>query len=87
MGIVSGYASALVLSLYLNSDIIVKLYAAPKFIWGAVPVLLFWISWMWMQAHRGKMHDDPLVFAVKDHTSLAAGLAFVVILVAGAVGF
>lgn len=86
MGIVSGYASALVLSLYLNSDAVIKLYAEPQFIWGAVPVLLFWISWMWMQAHRGKMHDDPLVFAVKDRTSLAAGLVFVAILAIGTTG-
>lgn len=86
MGIASGYASALVLSLYLNSDAVIKMYAAPKFIWGAVPVLLFWISWMWMQAHRGKMHDDPLVFAVKDRASLAAGLVFAGVIFVGATG-
>jgi 4-hydroxybenzoate polyprenyltransferase len=65
---------------------VVKLYRSPVWIWGAIPVVLFWISWMWMQAHRGKMHDDPLVFAVKDRASLAAGALFVVILVVGAVG-
>lgn len=86
MGIVAGYSSVLVLALYLNSDAVLKLYAAPELIWGAVPVMLFWVSWMWMQAHRGKMHDDPLVFAVKDHVSLGAGTAFAAILAAGAMG-
>lgn len=86
MGIVAGYSSVLVLALYLNSDAVLKLYAAPEFVWGAVPVMLFWVSWMWMQAHRGKMHDDPLVFAVKDRASLSAGTAFAAILVAGTVG-
>jgi hypothetical protein len=33
--------------------------------------MLFWVSWMWMKAHRGEMHDDPIVFAIKDKTSLA----------------
>jgi hypothetical protein len=49
--------------------------------------MLFWISWMWMQAHRGKMHDDPLVFAVKDKSSLLAGIAFAVVLGIGSIGW
>jgi 4-hydroxybenzoate polyprenyltransferase len=87
MGIVSGYASVLVLALYLNSDAVLRLYRAPQIIWGAVPVMLFWVSWMWLQAQRGQMHDDPLVFAVKDRASLAAGVIFVAIIAAGAVGW
>ena len=86
MGIVAGYSSVLVLALYLNSDTVQKLYAAPELIWGAVPVMLFWISWMWMQAHRGQMHDDPLVFALKDRASLSAGAVFAAIMLAGTVG-
>jgi 4-hydroxybenzoate polyprenyltransferase/phosphoserine phosphatase len=86
LGVTSGYAAAVVLAMYLNSDAVVELYRVPEMVWGAVPVLLFWISWMWMQAHRGEMHDDPLVFAVKDPTSLVAGLAFAAVLVLGAVG-
>lgn len=83
MGITSGYAAVLVLAMYLNSAAVVQLYRSPEVIWGTVPVMLFWISWMWMQAHRGLMHDDPLVFAVKDRASLAAGLVFALILYAG----
>lgn len=87
LGITSGYASVLVLALYLNSEAVLKLYQAPEFVWGAVPVMLFWISWMWMQAHRGEMHDDPLVFAVKDKASLLAGVAFAAVLGIGTVGW
>ena len=86
MGITSGYSSVLVLALYLNSDAVIKLYKTPQLIWGAVPIMLFWISWMWMQAHRGNMHDDPLVFAVKDKASLFAGVLFVGILAIGTIG-
>jgi hypothetical protein len=43
-------------------------------------LLLYWISRVWLGAHRGKLHDDPVVFAFKDHLSrlvlvLAAGIA------------
>lgn len=86
MGIAAGYASVLVLALYLNSDAVTKLYASPEMVWAAVPVMIFWVSWMWMQAHRGNMHDDPLVFAVKDRASLVAGLLFAGVLAAGTAG-
>jgi len=87
LGVTAGYGAVLVLALYLNSDAILRLYRTPELMWAAVPVLLFWISWMWMQAHRGQMHDDPLVFAVKDKASLAAGVAFAVVLALGAIGW
>jgi 4-hydroxybenzoate polyprenyltransferase len=83
MGITAGYGAVLVLALYLNSSEVVRLYAAPEFIWGAVPVMLFWVSWIWLQAHRGHMHDDPVVFALKDRASLAAGAVFFFVLALG----
>jgi len=87
MGITSGYSAVVVLALYLNSNAVVQLYRAPKIVWGAVPVILFWISWMWMQAHRGEMHDDPLLFALKDKASLLAGVLFAAVLAIGALGW
>ena len=87
MGITSGYSAVVVLALYLNSNAVVQLYRAPKIVWGAVPVILFWISWMWMQAHRGEMYDDPLLFALKDKASLLAGVAFAAVLAIGALGW
>lgn len=86
LGVTAGYGAVLVLALYLNSDAVLRLYRTPEVMWGAVPVLLFWISWMWIQAHRGRMHDDPLVFAVRDKASLAAGAAFAAVLAVGMIG-
>lgn len=87
LGITSGYTAVLVLALYLNSDAVVLLYRTPELVWGAVPVMLFWVSWIWMRAHRGEMHDDPLIFAVKDKASLLAGAAFAAVLAIGTVGW
>lgn len=83
LGVVAGYSAALVLALYLNSSDVLRLYAAPAWIWGCVPVMLFWVSWVWLQAHRGQMHDDPLVFAFKDKASLLAGAVFALFLILG----
>lgn len=78
LGVASGYASALVLALYLNSENVVRLYRTPEIIWAAIPLILLWLSWMWLKAHRGLMHDDPIVFAIKDKVSLMIGALFVI---------
>ena len=77
LGITSGYAATLVLALYLNSDNVLKLYKTPEIIWGAVPLMLLWLSWMWLKTHRGLMHDDPIVFAIKDKVSILIGILFI----------
>ena len=86
-GMASGYAAVLVLALYLNSEAVLQLYRTPELVWGAVLAVLFWINWMWMQAHRGLMHDDPLVFAVKYKASLAAGVVVAASMGVGALGW
>jgi 4-hydroxybenzoate polyprenyltransferase/phosphoserine phosphatase len=76
-GVASGFASALVLALYLNSDAVLRLYSYPERLWFALPPLLFWICWVWLRAARGQMHDDPVIFAVRDRASLLAGAVFI----------
>ena len=75
-GAASAYMSVLVLALYIQDQNTTVLYRHPHIIWLACPLLLFWISRMWMLTHRGKMYDDPVVFAVRDITSLAVGALF-----------
>lgn len=86
LGVVSGYSAALVLALYLNSDTVLRLYQQPQFVWVTVPVMVWWVSWMWLRAFRGEMHDDPLVFAFRDRASLAAGVLFALALLLGTTG-
>jgi 4-hydroxybenzoate polyprenyltransferase len=73
-GTASGYLSVLVLALYINSPEIEPLYHRPKAIWMLCVLLLYWISRVWMTAHRGGMHDDPVVYALRDRVSLGLGL-------------
>jgi 4-hydroxybenzoate polyprenyltransferase len=65
----SGFIAVLVLALYIQDGQAANLYATPQFIWLACPVMLFWISRAWLIAHRGRMLDDPIVFALKDKVS------------------
>lgn len=74
LGTSAGYLSVLVLALYINSPEIQTLYHHPKAIWTLCVIMLYWISRVWMMAQRGLMHDDPVVFALKDRQSLVIGL-------------
>ncbi len=75
LGSASAYTSVLVLALYINSSTVPGLYRRPQLLWLACPVLLYWLSRLWILARRGEVLEDPVVFAIKDRVSwLALGL-------------
>lgn len=80
LGAAAGYLAVLVLALYVNSETSRELYGQPMVIWLLCPVLLYWISRVWLVTHRGEMHDDPILFALTDPQSrymlLVCGLIF-----------
>jgi 4-hydroxybenzoate polyprenyltransferase/phosphoserine phosphatase len=83
LGCAAGYIGVLVLALYVNSSAVVALYQHEAFLWVACVILLYWISRMWLLAHRGEMDDDPIFFAIKDKASLmTAVLVFTVFVMA-----
>lgn len=81
LGVSSGHLSVLVLALYINSDAVRMLYETPDFLWMMVLVMLYWLSRAWMLTHRGLMHDDPIVFALRDRISHLC-LALIITIVA-----
>jgi 4-hydroxybenzoate polyprenyltransferase/phosphoserine phosphatase len=80
-GTASGYLSALTFMLYLNSDKVAQLYSRPALLWLFFPLLLYWITRVWILASRGKMHDDPLAFAAKDPQTYAVGALSILIFI------
>lgn len=83
MAMASGFVAVLVMMLYLNSPEVLARYPRPDLLWGACLVLLYWLARMVMVAHRGRMHDDPVVFAARDRVSLIS-FALMVALFGGA---
>lgn len=69
MGTSSGYLAVLVLALYIATDKAQTLYATRELLWLLCPLLLYWVSYLWLTAHRGRMPGDPVVFATGDRTS------------------
>ncbi len=69
-GVSSGLLSILVVALYINSNKVEKMYQHPEILWLICPLLLYWIVRVWMITARGRMHEDPVLFAIRDRVSL-----------------
>jgi len=83
MGPTAGYMAVLVFCLYVDTDVVTRMYRAPMLLWFIAPVLLYWISRVWFLAHRGEMQDDPVKFALTDSRSWVCA-AFVTLVASAA---
>lgn len=72
LGVLSSAATIVVLALYINRPDISELYTNPRLLWGWPVFLGLWLGWLWVKSLREQMHDDPLVFALRDWVSWAA---------------
>lgn len=73
MGTTSGYMSVLVVALYINSEQVKALYSHSPMLWAVCPLLLYWVSRLWLLAGRGQVQDDPLLFTLTDGISQLIG--------------
>jgi 4-hydroxybenzoate polyprenyltransferase len=71
----SGMNAVTVFALYISSDTVQRLYGHPHALWLVCPLLMYWIGRALMMSHRRLMHDDPIVFALKDKVSLMTASA------------
>ena len=75
LGTASGYVSVLVLALYMNSPEMHAIYGESRSLWLICPLVLYWVTRLWLLAKRGRLDDDPVVFALRDRQSLALAAA------------
>ena len=80
-GTASAYASVVVFSMYISGMDVTTLYHHPQRMWLITPLMLLWLSRVWLLASRGEMDEDPVIFALTDRISLMLGVALLVIAV------
>ena len=78
-GTASGYASMVIFALYIDNVVAQNLYPHHSRLWLLVPVLLLWLSRLWLKASRGELEEDPVVYAITDRRSLQLGVVVVAI--------
>jgi len=82
LGLATAVGAVLILILYLlNEAFGAGFYKSPLLLWALPAVLFLWLGRYWLLANRGMLDDDPLMYAVKDRTSLGMGAAMAAIFV------
>jgi 4-hydroxybenzoate polyprenyltransferase len=73
-GVCGSFASIVILVLYLMEEVFARgQYANPEWLWVTPVTIFLWTGRIWLLAHRGQMTDDPVIFALRDRTSMALG--------------
>jgi 4-hydroxybenzoate polyprenyltransferase/phosphoserine phosphatase len=83
-GTASAYASVVVFSMYISNGEVMALYKHPSRMWLITPLMILWLSRVWLLASRGELDEDPVIFAVTDRMSLLIGAAAVAVAVMAA---
>ena len=78
-GTASAYAAAVIFAIYISGTDVMALYAHPARLWMVVPLMLLWLSRVWLLASRGELNEDPVIFAMTDRMSLIIGLAVAIV--------
>lgn len=81
MGAASAVAAALVLGLFIQSPDTALRFPHAELLWLTLPCLVYWLGRLWLKTSRAEMHDDPVVYALKDRGSRHTVLAMVALFV------
>ena len=85
-GVASSFVAIVVFALYLNSTVAEAQYAWPAGLWGVAPCLLLWLCRLWLATARGEMHDDPIVYSMRDWFSWLMGVCVLAVYVVATTG-
>lgn len=77
LGVGAAMAVQLLLASYLQSQAVTTMYPSRQLLWLVIPLAFYWMGNIWIKAGRGLVHDDPILFAVKDRASVLAGAAII----------
>jgi len=86
-GMCSGFLSSLVLAFYINSDSVQLLYRRPALLWGLQPILLYYVTRLWIICRRGELTEDPIQYTAREPSTYAAALLAVMVLLAATFDF
>ncbi|RFC32972.1 MAG: 4-hydroxybenzoate polyprenyltransferase [Candidatus Nitrotoga sp. MKT] len=66
LGIGAALCAVVVFGLFISAAETQARYVSAQLLWFVAIGLIYWLARLWIKTARGEMHDDPLVFALKD---------------------
>lgn len=85
LGIGSSFAAVIILALYEHSQEMLLLYRRPEPLLLICPIILYWLSRIWLKAGRGELNEDPLTLSINDPVTYAVGAAILLVMVYSAI--
>lgn len=82
LGVGAALSSVVVFGLFISAPETQGRYGTPQLLWLAAIGLIYWLARLWIKASRGEMHDDPVVYAIKDRGSRVTVLGMLAVMLA-----
>ncbi len=82
LGVGAAVSAVVVFGLFVSAPDTQSHYASPQLLWLAAIGLIYWLARLWIKTSRGEMHDDPVIYAVKNHGSRITVLGIVLVMLA-----
>ncbi len=69
IGGLASIMAVVVFAFYINAPATTRLYGSPLILWLICPLLVVLLGRIWRLARAGRLHEDPVLFAVEDRFS------------------
>lgn len=78
LGVGAAMSAVVVFGLFISAPETQERYATPYLLWFVAIGLIYWLARLWIKTSRGEMHDDPMIYAIKDRGSRIIVLGMIV---------
>jgi 4-hydroxybenzoate polyprenyltransferase len=79
IGTASGVAGVVVYTLFVTIGPVSVHYELPAVLLIGAPILMYWVTHLWVSARRNLIHSDPIDWALKDRTSWVTFALFIAV--------
>lgn len=79
LGVGSALCAVVIFGLFITTVTESAKYAHPELLWAVGVGLIYWLGRLWIATARGQMHDDPVVYTLKDRTTRLLLIAMVLV--------
>jgi len=81
LGVGASLSAIVIFGLFISAPETQQRYASPELLWCSAIGIMYWLGRMWIKTSRGEMHDDPIVYVIKDKVSYVLLLSTIIITV------
>jgi len=82
LGVGAALSAVVVFGLFISAPETQGRYGTPQLLWLVAIGLIYWLARLWVKTSRGEMHDDPVVYAIKDRGSRVTVFGMIAVVLA-----